>query len=113
MVCCDKICVALEGADGTDATIRRGASLCSKPVSVAKVLKPNQDTRLDLPVIGPPTIKLLAEVKAGALFLDAKRLIILDEEDCRKLADDAGIALLAWLDAPTKGGESPWTPGGS
>jgi DUF1009 family protein len=105
-VACDKIAVALEGADGTDATIRRGASLCSKPVAVAKVLKPSQDTRLDLPVVGPPTLKVLCEVKAGGLVLDARGLILLDEEECVRLADGAGLALLAWLEAPAGGGHA-------
>ncbi|MDR2421979.1 MAG: UDP-2,3-diacylglucosamine diphosphatase LpxI, partial [Deltaproteobacteria bacterium] len=35
VVVSDKIAVALEAADGTDATIRRGAALCRKPVAVA------------------------------------------------------------------------------
>ncbi|MDR2612497.1 MAG: UDP-2,3-diacylglucosamine diphosphatase LpxI [Deltaproteobacteria bacterium] len=107
VVACDKIAVALEGADGTDATIRRGASLCSKPVAVAKVLKPSQDTRLDLPVVGPPTVRLLAEVKAGGLALDARGLILLEEEECARLADEAGIALVAWLDPPGAAGRAP------
>ncbi|MDR1313865.1 MAG: UDP-2,3-diacylglucosamine diphosphatase LpxI [Deltaproteobacteria bacterium] len=106
-VACDKIAVALEGADGTDATIRRGASLCSKPVAVAKVLKPSQDTRLDLPVVGPPTIRLLADVKAGGLALDARGLILLDEEECVRLADAAGIVLVAWLDPPPAASPCP------
>jgi DUF1009 family protein len=111
-VACDKIAVALEGADGTDATIRRGAALCSKPVAVAKVLKPSQDTRLDLPVVGPPTIRLLAEVGAGGLVLDARGLILLDEEECVRLADAAGLALLAWLDPPRGGEEGRGHDGG-
>ncbi|MDR2459927.1 MAG: UDP-2,3-diacylglucosamine diphosphatase LpxI [Deltaproteobacteria bacterium] len=108
VVVCDKIAVALEGAEGTDETIRRGASLCSKPISVAKVLKPIQDTRFDLPVIGPSTIELLVEVAAGALVLDAKGLIVLEEERCISLANDAHIALLAWTEAPeTRGTHGP------
>jgi DUF1009 family protein len=98
----DKIAVALEGADGTDATIKRGASLCLKPVAVAKVLKPDQDRRLDLPVIGPSTIELLIDAKAGALALDAKGLIVLEEERCISLADDAGLSVVAWDDAPER-----------
>jgi DUF1009 family protein len=96
VVVSDKIAVALEGADGTDATIRRGASLCNKPVAVAKVVKPNQDTRLDLPVIGPETIAVLTESRAGGLALDASGLIMLDGPKCLSLADEAGLVIVAW-----------------
>jgi DUF1009 family protein len=102
VVVSDKIAVALEGADGTDATIRRGANLCLKPVAVAKVLKPHQDKRLDLPVIGPSTLELLRDVGAGGLALDAKGLIVLEEESCVRLADEAGIVLVAWKELPEK-----------
>jgi DUF1009 family protein len=99
VVVCDKIAVALEGADGTDATIRRGASLCRKPVSVAKVVKPSQDTRLDLPVIGPETLDVLVECRAGALALDARGLIMLEKEKCLDMADRAGLVIVAWSDS--------------
>jgi DUF1009 family protein len=100
VVVSDKIAVALEGADGTDATIRRGAGLCRKPISVAKVVKPSQDTRLDLPVIGLKTIETLVECKAGALALDAGGLIMLQSRRCLELADQSNLAIVAWLDLP-------------
>jgi DUF1009 family protein len=102
VVVSDLIAVALEGADGTDATIKRGASLSKRPIAVAKVLKPNQDTRFDLPVIGPPTIQLLADLKAGGLVMDAKGLIILEPDKCQEIANENNIVLLAWEDPPPK-----------
>jgi DUF1009 family protein len=96
VVVSDKIAVALEGADGTDATIERGAALCRKPVAVAKVVKPSQDYRLDLPVIGPDTIAALVKGQAGALALDAGGLIMLEAERCLELADSGGLAIVAW-----------------
>ncbi|MDR2354461.1 MAG: UDP-2,3-diacylglucosamine diphosphatase LpxI [Deltaproteobacteria bacterium] len=96
----NKIAIALEGADGTDATIRRGASLCQNPISVAKVVKPRQDTRFDLPVVGPHTLTLLAELKAGGLVLDAGALILLEAQKSIEIADKAGIVLLAWKEPP-------------
>jgi DUF1009 family protein len=92
----DRIAVALEGADGTDATIRRGAALCRKPVAVAKAVKPGQDLRLDLPVIGPETISVLAECGAAGLALDATGLIMLEPEKCLAMADAAGLAVLGF-----------------
>jgi DUF1009 family protein len=107
VVVSDKIAVALEGADGTDATIRRGAALCRKPVAVAKVVKPTQDFRLDLPVIGPETIESLAGVKAGALALDAGGLIMLEPEKCLAMAEEAGLSIVAWLGSPPDRGAWP------
>jgi len=95
VVVSDKIAVALEGADGTNATIRRGASLCKKPIAVAKTVKPNQDFRLDLPVVGPETIEVLIECRAGGLALDSSGLIILEQDKCLQLANQAGLVILA------------------
>jgi DUF1009 family protein len=100
VVVSDRITVALEGADGTDETIRRGARLSKRPCAAAKVMKPTQDPRLDLPVIGPPTMELLAEVKAGGLALDARGLIVLEQERCISLADEHNIVLVAWMEPP-------------
>jgi DUF1009 family protein len=96
VVVSDRIAVALEGADGTDATIRRGAALCRKSVAVAKAVKPNQDFRLDLPVIGPGTLSVLIEVKAAGLALDATGLIMLEPEKCLEMADQAGLVVLGF-----------------
>jgi DUF1009 family protein len=102
VVVSDKIAIALEGADGTDATIRRGASLCKKPIAVAKVVKPNQDTRLDLPVIGPDTVSVLTECGAGGLALDASGLIMLDGDRCLDMANQAGLVMVAWREGETE-----------
>ena len=96
VVVSDRLAVALEGADGTDATIRRGAALCQKRVAVAKAVKPNQDFRLDLPVIGPETIAVLAESRAAGLALDAGGLIMLEPEKCLEMAERADLVVLAF-----------------
>jgi DUF1009 family protein len=99
----DLVAVALEGADGTDATVRRGSLLSKKRVAVAKTVKPGQDRRLDLPVVGPRTIEVLAECRAGALALDASGLIMLDPEECLAMAEAAGLAVVAWESADWDG----------
>jgi DUF1009 family protein len=96
----EKITVALEGADGTDATISRGAALSSKPIAVAKVVKPTQDRRFDLPLVGPLTIELLLKVKAGGLILDSGGLILLDEEKCVEMAGAGGLVIVAASQSP-------------
>ncbi|MDR1607526.1 MAG: UDP-2,3-diacylglucosamine diphosphatase LpxI [Deltaproteobacteria bacterium] len=101
VVVSDKITVALEGADGTDATIRRGAALSRKPIAVAKVFKPKQDNRLDLPVIGLETIAVLVECRAAGLALDAKGVIMLDPKDCLDLANQNALAIVALEELPS------------
>ena len=93
----DRITLAVEAAEGTDEAIRRGAALADKPVAVAKVVKPVQDLRLDPPVIGPETIRVMAETgRVGALVIDASQVLIVNRDETVRLADEAGLALLAW-----------------
>lgn len=98
VVVSDLLTLAVEAAEGTDAAVIRGASLAQKPVAVAKVVKPGQDLRLDPPVIGPDTIKVMAEAKAGALAVDASQIIIVNREETIGLAEQAGLVLVAWTD---------------
>jgi len=95
----DRITLAIEAAEGTNATVKRGAELALRPVAVAKVVKPGQDLRMDIPVIGPETIAAMAATKkVGALAIDAIHTIIVKPEETIRLADEAGLAILAWTD---------------
>ena len=95
----DRITLAVEAAEGTDAAVRRGAALADKPVAVAKVVKPGQDPRLDPPVIGPETIRAMAETgRVGALVIDAGQVLMVNPAETIRLADEAGLALLAWAE---------------
>jgi len=87
--------VAVEGIDGTDATIRRAGQLANGDIVVVKVCKPTQDTRFDLPAVGPDTIRTLASVRGRALAVEAGRTITLDRAEMVALADEAGIAVVA------------------
>jgi hypothetical protein len=87
--------LAVEGIEGTDATIRRAGQLANGGIVVVKVCKPTQDTRFDLPAVGPGTIRTLAEVRGQALALEAGRTIILDRGEMVALADRTDIAVVA------------------
>jgi DUF1009 family protein len=91
----DSVCLAIEAIEGTDEAIRRGARYGKEGVSVIKVSKPNQDMRFDVPIIGPETIKLLKEVKAACIAIEAKKTLIIDREETIKLANEAGIGIVA------------------
>ena len=90
----DGIVVALEGVEGTDETIRRGAELAGKGITVVKVSKPNQDFRFDVPVVGLHTFELLSEVKASCLAIEAERTLFFQQEESLAIANKRKIAVV-------------------
>ncbi|GBC83232.1 hypothetical protein HRbin10_02376 [bacterium HR10] len=92
----DRAVVAIEAMEGTDATIRRAASLLrGRPFVVVKVARPHQDMRFDVPVIGAPTIQTMIECRATALAITARKTLLMDRTELLALANRHGIALLA------------------
>ncbi len=90
----EQMVLAAEAVEGTDETIRRGGKLGRGDVTVIKICKPNQDRRLDLPVIGPGTVKTLRESGASALVVEAGKTIVLHKDEVVRQADEGGICLL-------------------
>lgn len=87
--------LAVEAADGTDATIRRGGSLSSGGAVVVKLAKPQQDLRFDLPASGLETIRAMAESGVDVLVLEAQKSLSFDRTDMVRLADEKGISIVA------------------
>ncbi|MBF0413992.1 MAG: UDP-2,3-diacylglucosamine diphosphatase LpxI [Desulfamplus sp.] len=90
--------LALEGADGTDETIKRGASLTDKGAVVVKLSKPQQDLRFDLPSVGAETIRVMAQYHASVLVIEAGKSISFDRERMIALADTHKISITAMDD---------------
>ena len=89
--------MAVEGFDGTDATLRRGGQIAGQDATALKVTSPTQDMRFDVPVIGPQTIQSAAEGKVRAIVLEAGRTLVLEAEKVRRLADQNKITLWGHL----------------
>lgn len=87
--------LAVEAVEGTDSAIRRGGELARGGAVVVKVSKPQQDLRFDVPAVGPETIRLMADVGATVLAIEAGRTIVLEREQVLDAAAKAGIAVLA------------------
>lgn len=87
--------VAVEGIEGTDATIRRAGSLVRGEFVVVKVCKPTQDTRFDLPAIGAETVRGMCEAGGRVLAVEAGRTIMLDRDVMVATADAGGLAIVA------------------
>jgi DUF1009 family protein len=91
----DKACVALEAMEGTDAMLRRAASLCNgKPLRLIKVSNGRHHLQFDVPVVGLDTIPVLQETGTTALAIDAGRTLMLDREQMITKADAAGITII-------------------
>ena len=101
-VVCRGLVLALEAAEGTDAMLARVAELPEAlrgrpgaPLGVlAKAPKPDQETRVDLPTIGPATVRAVARAGLAGIVGEADRLLVLEREAVIALADDLGIFIL-------------------
>jgi len=87
--------MALEAIEGTDACIERGGKLACGGAVVAKVSKPQQDNRFDVPTVGYRTIENMANVGATALAIEAGKTLLVEREQMISLADAKGIAIVA------------------
>ncbi len=89
----DRMVVAVEALEGTDATIARAGKLLKDTV-VVKVFKPTQDPRFDLPSAGLDTIKEMIAARAKVLALEAHRSLFFNREEALSLADKNGIVVV-------------------
>lgn len=90
----EKIVIAVEGIEGTNATIKRAGELAGKGCVVLKAFKPGQDERIDMPALGLETIKTMIEAKATALFFEAKYSLFFDLDKSLKLANEHGLTIV-------------------
>jgi hypothetical protein len=101
-VVCRGLVLALEAAEGTDALLARVAELPEAlrgrpdaPVGVlAKAPKPSQETRVDLPTIGPATVEAAARAGLAGIVGEAGHLLVLDREAVIAMADDLGLFIV-------------------
>lgn len=88
------VVLAVEALEGTDAAILRGGRLGRGGAVVAKVSKPSQDMRFDVPTVGKDTLRSMHSAGATALGVEAGRTFIVDGEGVSRLADQMGIAIV-------------------
>ena len=71
----------MEALEGTNACIKRGGKLGKgKGVTLAKVSKPKQDFRFDVPVIGPLTLETCKAAGISQVVVEAGCTLILERE---------------------------------
>jgi DUF1009 family protein len=104
---CRGLVLAVEAAEGTDAMIGRISSLPeairgtpSTPKGVlVKALKPVQDRKTDLPVIGVNTVRNVAAAGLRGIAIEAGNALVINEPAVVEAADAAGLFVLGF--APT------------
>jgi len=62
---------------------------------LAKISKADQDTRFDLPTLGPRTVVTAARAGLSAIVCEARRTLILDRPEVEHLAEHHRISLVA------------------
>lgn len=100
--------IALEGIEGTEGLLERVVALrahgrlAGKTGGVlAKICKPQQDMRADLPSIGPRTVELAKRAQLAGIVVDAGRSLVLEGPELIRLANENGLFVLGFPDRPT------------
>lgn len=97
------LCLAVEALPGTDSMLQTVAGLKPglRPDPVRgkglayKAAKPGQDRRIDLPTLGPDTVRAVSAAGLGGLTFQAGGVICLDLAEMKRLADALGLFLWA------------------
>ena len=103
-VVCNGLVLAVEAQEGTDAMLQRVAGLDEKLRGsnnnragvLAKRLKPQQETRLDMPTIGEDTVEYAAQAGLAGIVMEAGQGFVMDKPAVRRLADRYGIFVLGY-----------------
>ena len=93
MIIQNNIILGIEAAEGTDELIKRCYTYKKKGDKgiLLKLSKYNQDTNLDIPVIGLETVKNLSEYDYDGVFLERDKCIIIDREEVIKFCNSNHI----------------------
>jgi len=86
VVVCQSAVMAAEAIEGTDETIRRGGRLARQDALVAKVAKPQQDHRFDVPAFGADTLTVMHESGCTTLLVEAGASLMLERHRLDALA---------------------------
>ena len=101
-VVCEGLALAVEAAEGTDAMLARIGTLreslrgtaAKKRGVLVKALKPTQDAKTDMPVVGVQTVKNAAAAFLGGIAVEAGAALILDKQAVAAEADRLGLFVI-------------------
>jgi UDP-2,3-diacylglucosamine hydrolase len=98
-VVCEGLALSVEAAEGTDAMLVRVGTLREslrgtpdrKRGVLVKALKPTQDAKTDMPVVGIQTVQNAAAVYLAGIAVEAGSALILDKQAVAAEADRLGL----------------------
>jgi DUF1009 family protein len=96
---CEGLALAVEAAEGTDAMIGRIGQLRDnlrgtpqkKRGVLVKALKPTQDAKTDMPVVGVETVRRAADVGLAGIALEAGKSLVVGKDAVAAEADRLGL----------------------
>lgn len=95
----DKQVIAVEAAEGTARMLERVVQMrANKKKSsgvFAKMTKPGQDLRIDIPAIGVDTVNAVADAKLHGIVVNTKTCFVVNKPAVIKQADKRGIFIVA------------------
>ncbi len=90
LIVSEKRIIAIEGAEGTDNMICRSKNYINNHAVLLKLPKPGQETRIDMPTIGPKTIDIMHKSNLSGLVIN-KNVIVISEKETIDKANSLGI----------------------
>jgi len=95
----DKQVIAVEAAEGTAKMLERVVQMREnhkKQSGVfAKMTKPGQDLRIDIPAIGVDTVRAVSAAKLRGIIVNSKTCFVVDKPAVIRAANDAKIFIVA------------------
>lgn len=92
----EKMILAIEAIEGTDAAIRRAGEIARKQGGVVcKTGKTSQDPRFDLPTVGLKTLETMAEWGMQALVIEAAQTLVVNPAEFVARADALGLIVVS------------------
>lgn len=93
--------LAVEGVEGTRRLLERSGELRRKKAKKAgtsgvlvKMMKPQQETRADMPTIGVQTVESVVQAGLGGIAVEADKVLVPDIQEVMQAADKAGIFVM-------------------
>ena len=95
----DKQVIAVEAAEGTAKMLERVIEMrnARKKISgvFAKMTKPGQDLRIDIPAIGVDTVNAVADANLRGIVVNTKTCFVVNKPNVIKTANKRGIFIMA------------------